>query len=103
MPDWSKKDTTKATPYKMGYEGRDYSSMPKKDVEFEHNIYGLVGNNLLKAFEKGKLTRKQLDDMLKQISLEARVDLGKGYGVDLGYNPSGERWQSRIKITKDIF
>ena len=41
--------------------------------------------------------------MLKQISLEARVDLGKGYGVDLGYNPSGERWQSRIKITKDIF
>ena len=91
MPGWSKQDTTKATPYK------------RRDVEFEHNIYGLVGSNLLKAFEKGKLTRKQLDDMLKQISLEAKVNLGKGYGVDLGYNPSGERWQSRIKITKDIF
>ena len=91
MANWSKPDTTKATPYKKG------------DVKIEHNIYGLVGSNLLKAFEKGKLTRKQLNDMLKQISLEAKVDLGKGYGVDLGYNPSGERWQSRIKITKDIF
>ena len=91
MPDWSKSDTTKATPYKKG------------DVKFEHNIYGLVGSNLLKAFEAGKLTRKQLDDMLKQISIEAKVDLGKGYGVNLGYDPSGERWQSRIKITKDIF
>ena len=91
MPNWSKPDTTKATPYKKG------------DVKIEHNIYGLVGSNLLKAFEKGKLTRKQLDTMLKQISIEAKVDLGKGYGVNLGYNPSGERWQSRIKITKDIF
>ena len=90
MANWSKPDTTKATPYK------------KRDIGLKHNIYGLVGSNLLKAFEKGKLTRKQLDDMLKQISLEARVDLGKGYGVDLGYNPSGERWQSRIKITKDF-
>ena len=92
MPNWSKPDTTKATPYKKG------------DVKFEHNIYGLVGSNLLKAFEKGKLTRKQLDDMLKQISLEAKVVLGKGYGVNLGYNvPSRDIGsQHRIKITKDF-
>ena len=92
MPGWSKRDTTKATPYKRG------------DVKFEHNIYGLVGSNLLKAFEKGKLTRKQLDAMLKQISIEAKVDLGKGYGVGIGYNvPSGDIRGHRIKITKDIF
>ena len=92
MPGWSKPDTTKATPYKKG------------DIDFKHNIYGLVGSNLLKAFEKGKLTRKQLDNMLKQISLEAEVDLGKGYGVGVGYNPSGGRRDDyRIKITKDIF
>ena len=92
MAGWSKKDATKATPYKRG------------DVKFEHNIYGLVGSNLLKAFDDGKLTRKQLDDMLKQISLEAKVDLGKGYGVGIGYNvPSGDIRGHRIKITKDIF
>jgi hypothetical protein len=92
MPNWSRRDTTKATPHKKG------------DIDFKHNIYGLVGSNLFKAFEEGKLTKRQLDNMLKQISIEAKVDLGKGYGVDLGYNPSGgERDDYRVKITKDIF
>ena len=93
MPGWSKKDTTKATPYKKG------------GVKIEHNMYDLVGGNLLRAFQEGRLTREQLDDMLNKISIEAKVDLGKGYGVGIGYNvPSGDRGgQHRIKITKDIF
>ena len=92
MANWSKPDTTKATPYK------------KRDIGLKHNIYGLVGSNLLKAFKAGKLTRQQLDGMLKQISIEANVDLGKGYGVGIGYNvPSGDISGHRIKITKDIF
>lgn len=92
MPDWSKKDTTRATPYKRG------------DVKIKHNLYNLVGSNLLRAFKEGKLTQRQLDDMLNQISLEAQVDLGKGYGVNLGYNvPSRDRGeQYRIKFTKDF-
>ena len=92
MPGWSKQDTTKATPYKRG------------DVKFEHNLYNLIGSNLFRSFKEGKLTQRQLDDMLKQISLEAKVPLGKGYGVDLGYNvPSvwyGEN-EWKIKLTKD--
>ena len=104
MPGWSKKDTTKATPLKLGYEGRDYLPRPKKGVEFEHNIYDLVGSNLFRAFKEGKLTQKQLDNMLNQISLEATVNLGKGYGVNLGYNvPSRDRRDEyRIKFTKDF-
>jgi hypothetical protein len=92
MPDWSKLDTTKATPYKLG------------DVKFEHNLYNLIGSNLFRSFKEGKLTQRQLDDMLNQISLEAQVDLGKGYGVDLGYNvPSRDRRDEyRIKFTKDF-
>ena len=92
MPDWSKQDTTKATPYKLG------------DVKFEHNLYNLIGSNLFRSFKEGKLTQRQLDDMLNQISLEAQVDLGKGYGVDLGYNvPSRDRRDEyRIKFTKDF-
>jgi len=92
MANWSKPDTTKATPFGMG------------DVKIKHNIYDLVGINLLKAFQDGKLSREELDIMLGQISLEANVDLGKGYGVGLGYNvPSGDRREHRIKITRDIF
>ena len=92
MPGWSKKDTTKATPYKLG------------DVKFKHNLYSLIGSNLFRSFKEGKLTQRQLDDMLNQISLEAQVDLGKGYGVDLGYNvPSRDRRDEyRIKFTKDF-
>ena len=93
MPGWSKRDTTKAVPYKRG------------DVRLKHNIYDLVGQSLFRSFQEGRLTKGQLNDMLKQISLEAEVDLGKGYGAGIGYNvPSGERGpQHRIKITKDIF
>ena len=92
MPGWSKQDTTKATPYKLG------------DIKFEHNLYNLIGSNLFRSFKEGKLTQRQLDDMLQQISLEAQVDLGKGYGVDLGYNiPSRDRGQQhRIKFTKKL-
>ena len=93
MAKWFKQDTTKATPYKRG------------DVKIEHNIYDLVGTNLFRAFEEGKLSRQQLNDMLKQISLEAKVDLGKGYRVGLGYNiPSENRTDEyRIKLTKDLY
>ena len=92
MPGWSKQDTTKAAPSKRG------------DFKFKHNLYDLIGSNLLKSFKEGKLTQRQLDDMLNQISLEAQVDLGKGYGVNLGYNvPSRDIGsQHRIKITKDF-
>ena len=102
MPGWSKKDTTKAAPSKIGYEGRDYLPKPKKGIEFDHNIYDLVGSNLLRAFKEGDLTKKQLDNMLNQLSLEAQVDLGKGYEVNLGYNvPSRDIGQQhRIKFTK---
>ena len=93
MPGWSKQDTTKVTPSKKG------------DFKFEHNLYSLIGSNLFRSFKEGRLTQGQLDDMLKQISLEANIDLGKGYGIGLGYNvPSRDRGsQHRVKITKDIF
>ena len=92
MPGWSKQDTTKATPHKRG------------DVKIGHNLYDLIGSNLIKSFAEGEITREQLDDMLNRVSVEADVDLGKGYGVNLGYNvPSRDRGsQHRIKFTKDF-
>ena len=92
MPGWSKQDTTKATPYKLG------------DVKFKHNLYNLIGSNLFRSFKEGRLTQEQLDDMLNQFSLETNVDLGKGYGINLGYNVHSRRGSDdfRFKITKDL-
>jgi len=92
MPGWSKPDTTKATPYKLG------------DVKFKHNLYNLIGSNLARSFKEGRLTKEQLDDMLNQISLETNVDLGKDYGINLGYNVHSRRGRDdfRIKFTKDL-
>ena len=92
MPGWSKQDTTKATPLKKG------------DFKIGHNLYNLLGANLFKSFEEGKITRKQLDDIVKEFSIETDIDLGKGYGVGLGYNVQSRRGSDdfRIKFTKDL-
>ena len=92
MPGWSKQDTTKATPYKRG------------DIKIGHNLYDLIGSNLIKSFAEGEITREQLDDMLNRFSMEANVDLGRGYGVNLGYNVHSRRGSDdfRIKFTKDL-
>ena len=41
---------------------------------------------------------------MKEFSIEADVDLGKGYGVNLGYNVHSRRGRDdfRIKFTKDL-
>ena len=92
MPGWSKQDTTKAIPSKRG------------NVKFDHNLYNLIGSNLLRSFKEGEVTQGQLDDILHKISFEANADEGKDYGVNLGYNvPSvwyGEN-EYRIKFTTD--
>ena len=92
MPGWSKQDTTKATPFKKG------------DFKIGHNLYNLLGANLFKSFKEGKITRKQLDDIVKEFSIETDIDLGKGYGVNLGYNVESRRGRDdfRIQFTKDL-
>ena len=92
MPGFLKRETTKAIPPERG------------NVQIRHNIYDLVGANLLRAFEEGSITKKQTTDMLRQLSLEAEVDLGKGYGVNLGYNVPSRHVgpQHRIRFTKDL-
>ena len=92
MPGWSKPDTTKAAPSKLG------------DFKLKHNLYSLIGANLFKSFKEGKLTQEQLDDMLNQFSLETKIDLGKDYGINLGYNVRSRRGSDdfRIKFTKDL-
>ena len=92
MPNWPKPDSTKATPSKKG------------DFSIKHNLYEMIGGNLYRALKGGQLTGEQLRKSLEyQASVQANVDLGKGYGVGIGYNvPSGRDKVDKfnVKLTK---
>ncbi len=91
---YSKSDITRANPSKFG------------DVDVRHNLYDVIGRSLFHSFKEGNLTKEQLLEMLEyQASIRAEVDLGRGYGMNLGYNvPSGIAKTDKFNITftKDL-
>ena len=83
MPKWSKSDTTKTAPVKRG------------DIKLEHNLYDIIGLTLIEGVKTGRLDERKL----KQFSANLGLDLGKGYGFNLGYNqPMGDLRQD-LKLT----
>ena len=61
----------------------------KKNIKFSHNLYDILGQTLLTGVQSGRLDPNQLDKLTANLG----VDLGGGYGVDLGYN----EWMGDIK------
>ena len=70
----------------------------KGNIELTHNLYNILGKTLLDGIQSGRLDPSKLENL----SANLGVDLGKGYGVDLGYNQyMGDRKQDlKISITK---
>jgi hypothetical protein len=70
----------------------------KRDVKLTHNLYDVLGNTLLSGIQSGRLDPNKLESL----SANLGINLGKGYGVDLGYNQyMGDRKQDlKINITK---
>ena len=70
----------------------------KGNIELTHNLYNILGKTLLDGVQSGRLDPSKLENL----SANLGVDLGKGYGVDLGYNKyMGDRKQDlKISITK---
>tara|TARA_R100001530_G_C4174664_1_gene117663 strand:- start:70 stop:306 length:237 start_codon:yes stop_codon:yes gene_type:complete len=68
------------------------------DVKLTHNLYDVLGNTLLSGVQSGRLDPNKLQNLTANLG----IDLGKGYGMDLGYNQyMGDRKQDlKIKITK---
>ena len=54
----------------------------KGDVKLTHNLYDVLGNTLLSGIQSGRLDPSKLENL----SANLGIDLGKGYGIDLGYN-----------------
>ena len=70
------------------------------DVKLTHNLYDVLGNTLLSGIQSGRLDPNKLE----HLSANLGIDLGKGYGVNLGYNEyMGDRRQDlKIGITKEF-
>ena len=68
--------------------------------KFTHNLYETLGMTLLEGIESGRLDPRSLEYLSANIGL----DLGRGYGANLGYNEYiGHRRQDlKLQITKDF-
>ena len=62
----------------------------KKNVKLTHNLYDILGKTLLAGVHSGKLDHNKVASLA---SANLGIDLGGGYGVDLGYN----QWMGDIK------
>jgi len=62
----------------------------KKDIKFSHNLYDILGQTLLSGVQSGRLDPNKVASLA---SANLGIDLGGGYGVDLGYN----QWMGDIK------
>jgi len=73
----------------------------KGDVTFEHNLYDVLGHTLLEGIQQGRLDPRMVENML---SANLGVDLGGGYGANLGYNQymQDRKQDLLLKITKDF-
>ena len=68
-----------------------------------HNLYDILGQTLLDGVKSGRLNPKRAEDLLRNMgTANIGVDLGKGYGLDVGYNQYiGDRRQDlKLNISK---
>ena len=83
MPNYTKADTSKATPIKKG------------GVKLQHNLLDIVGETLLYGLQRGRLSPEHFKDFQANVDL----DLGEGYSANLGYNEYMGDLRQDLKLT----
>ena len=71
--------------------------MPKKEktIKLEHNLLDIVGETLLDGIQQGRLNPKDM----KNFKADLDIDLGSGYGANLGYNQYIGNLRQDLKFT----
>ena len=67
----------------------------KKDIKLEHNLLDIVGETLLAGIQQGRLDPKAM----KNFQADLGMDLGSGYGANVGYNQYIGDLRQDIKLT----
>ena len=62
----------------------------KKNLKLSHNLYDVLGQTLLDGVQSGRLDPNKVASLA---TANLGIDLGGGYGVNLGYN----QWMGDIK------
>jgi len=73
-----------------------------KNVKLTHNLYNVLGRTLLDGIRYGNLDAEKLKELPRFTTANLGINLGKGYGLDVGYNQYiGERRQDlKFNISK---
>jgi len=66
----------------------------KKNLKLSHNLYDVLGQTLLDGVQSGRLDPNKLDKLTANLG----IDLGGGYGVDLGYNQYMGKVKQDLKL-----
>ena len=80
---FTKRDTVKTAPTKKGA------------VKFQHNLLDMVGETLIEGIQSGRLNPKILEKFTGNVGM----DLGGGYGANLGYNEYIGDLRQDLKLT----
>ena len=71
------------------------SMVEKGDIKLGHNAYDLLGKTLLHGIKSGRLDPNKLNNL----ALDLGINLGRGYGLNIGRNQYiGDRKQD-LKLT----
>ena len=75
---------------------RKVAPAKKGDIKLTHNLYDVLGKTLLEGIRTGRLDPRKVENSL---TANIGLDLGGGYGANLGYNEyMGDRKQD-LKLT----
>ena len=71
--------------------------MPKKkeNIKLQHNLLDIVGETLLAGIQQGRLNPRHLENFQADLGM----DLGGGYGANLGYNQYIGDLRQDLKLT----
>ena len=68
----------------------------KGDIKLTHNLYDVLGKTLLEGVRTGRLDPRKVENSL---TANIGLDLGGGYGANLGYNQYMGDLRQDLKLT----